>query len=419
MIIGTAVGPGMLGLPAATIKSGPLPSTLAIIISWVYVVSSIILVVELTFVTMKEDNVDEVSFTGLATKAFGSRAGSSIALVYASLSFSLLVACVSGIGSIVSQWFPWMSSIIAHALFPFVVGVVLWSFPFKAIDVANRFLFFLMLFSLTTLGAIGLSVGRTYIMGSFAHASWGLSSVLPAIPVTVLTLGFHVITPFVCKISGNTVNDAWKAIFIGGFVPLVMVLSWNLIVLGLSGTHDVSSSRDPISLLLSISSASSAVQSFAFSALATSFIGYAVSFPKQVVDTLELIFGKSYSKQTCNQSGTVSVEDGVGKVGFVTYSGEHYLGNVGKISYGGSRQILAGEVKLLPGFSLLDSIVTLFVLAVPVLIASLSHSTFSRALDFAEIYANCFLFGIHPPVIAYIYQSRKKLRYVKISKSSY
>ncbi|CAK9184897.1 unnamed protein product [Ilex paraguariensis] len=247
-----------------------------------YVVSSIILVAEPTFATMKEDNVDEVSFTGLATKAFGSHAGSSIALVYASLSFSLLVA----------------------------------------IDVANRFLCFLMLFSLTTLVAIGLSVGRTYIMGSFAYASWGLSSVLPAIRVTVLTLGFHVISPFVCKISGNTVNDARKAIFIGGFVPLVMVLSWNLIVLGLSGTHDVSSSGDPMSLLLSISSASLA--------LATSFIGYAVSFPKQVVDTLELIFGKSYSKQTCNQSGTISVEDGVRKVGFVTYSGEHYLGNVGR-----------------------------------------------------------------------------------------
>ncbi|CAK9179645.1 unnamed protein product [Ilex paraguariensis] len=320
----------MLGLPAATIKSGPLSSTLAIIISWVYVVSAIILVPELTLATMKEDNIDEVSFTGLATKAFGSRAG---------------------IGSIVSQWFPWMSSIIAHTLFPFVVGVVLWFFPFKAIDVAKRFLCFLMLFSLTTLVAIGLSVGRTCIMGSFAHASWGLSSVLPAIPVIVLTLEFHVITPFVCKISGNSVNDGRKTRFIGGFVPLVMVISWNLIVLGLFGTYDVSSSGDPISLLLSISSASSAVQSFSFSALATSFIG------------------------------------------------EHYFGNVGNISYGGSRQILAGAVKLLPGFSLLDSIVTLFVLGVPVLIASLSHSTFSRALDFAGIYANCFLFCILPPVI--------------------
>lgn len=271
----------MLGLPAATIRSGPLPSTIAILLSWVYVISSIILAAELSFAAMEEDNVSEVSFTGLATKALGSHVGSFVAIVYASLSFSLLVACVSGIGSIVSQWFPLIDPIIANALFPFVVGIILWFFPFKVIDAANRFLCLVMLFSIFALVAVGLLVGRMNILGSFAHASWDLSSVLPAIPVTVLTLGFHVITPFICKIAGNSVNDARRAILFGGVVPLVMVLLWNLIVLGLAGTNTVPSSRDPISLLLSVNpSALSAVQGFAFSALATSLIGYAVSFPK-------------------------------------------------------------------------------------------------------------------------------------------
>ncbi|KAA8519061.1 hypothetical protein F0562_016165 [Nyssa sinensis] len=365
LIIGTAVGPGMLGLPAATIKSGPLPSTIFILLSWLYVISSIILVAELSFAAMEEDDVAEVSFTGLATKVLGRRLGAFVALVYASLSFSLLVACVSGIGSIISQWFPWITPVIAHALLPFFVGIVLCFFPFKVIDVANRFLIFLMLFSLTALVVIGLLVAKTNLLDSFARASWGLSSVLPAIPVNVLTLGFHVITPFVCKIAGNTINEACKAIMFGGVVPLVMVLSWNLIVLGLAGTGTTSSFIDPISLLLSVnSSALPAVQGFAFSALATSLIGYAVSFPKQV-------------------------------------------------SYGGSRCINALEFKLVSGGSSLRSIVLPLVLGVPVLIASFFRSTFSRALDFAGIYANCFLFGILPPVMAYIYQSRKKLRFVK------
>ena len=84
LIIGTAVGPGMLALPAATMRSGPLPSTIAILLSWVYVISSIILVAELSFVAMEEDNVSEVSFTELATKGLGSRIGAFVALVYAS-----------------------------------------------------------------------------------------------------------------------------------------------------------------------------------------------------------------------------------------------------------------------------------------------------------------------------------------------
>lgn len=416
LIIGTAVGPGMLGLPAATIRSGSLPSTIAILLSWVYVISSIILVAELTFAAMEEDGVEEVSFTGLATKALGGHFGAFVALVYASLSFSLLVACVSGIGAIVSQLFPWMNHVLAHALFPLAVGIVIGLFPFKAIDVANRLLCFIMFFSITSLVAIGLSVARRNVLDSFAFASWNLSSILPAIPVTVLTLGFHVITPFICKIAGNNVSEARKAVLIGGTVPLVMVLSWNLIVLGLAGTNTTVSSRDPISLLLSVNpSALTAVQGFAFSALATSFIGYIVSLPKQLVDTLELILGKENSEESKrSKSRIVSNGNGTGRVGFVTYSDKIDLGNIGKISFNSSSSIGVSEVKpisILDGFNVLKIFVMPLVLSLPVLIASFFPSTFSRALDFAGVYANCFLFGILPPAMAYIQQSRKKLRY--------
>ncbi|XVF56996.1 hypothetical protein PTKIN_Ptkin06aG0167200 [Pterospermum kingtungense] len=416
LIIGTAVGPGMLGLPAATIKSGPLPSTISILLSWVYVISSIILVAELSFAAMEEDGVAEVSFTGLATKALGSHFGAFVAVIYASLSFSLLVACVSGIGSIVCQWFPWMNFVLAHVLFPLAFGTVIMFFPFKAIDITNRLLCFLMLFSITALVAIGLSVARANVIGSFSHASWTLSSILPAIPVTVLTLGFHVITPFICKIAGNSVTEARKAVLIGGAVPLIMVLSWNLIVLGLAGTTSVTSPKDPISLLLSVNpSALSAVQGFAFSALATSLIGYAVSFPKQLLDTLELILGKtSLENQNHFHSQLVSDGDGSGRVGFVIYSHQQDGGNFGKVSFGSS--IIAApeedEQQLLRTSELksFEMFVMPLVLCAPVLIASFFRSTFSRALDFAGVYANCFLFGILPPAMAYIQQSRKKLR---------
>ncbi|KAI6673533.1 hypothetical protein NL676_001439 [Syzygium grande] len=344
LIIGTAVGPGMLSLPALTIKS------------------------ELTFAAMEEEGVGEVSFTGLATKALGSGFGALVAIVYASLSFSLLVACVSGIGSIFSQWFPWMDAALAFGLFPLAVGVVIGFFPFYAIDAANRLLCFVMLMSISALVGFGLSVARSNVVASFSHASWSVSSILPAIPVMVLTLGFHVITPFVCKIAGNSVHDARKAILIGGFIPLIMVLSWNLIVLGLSGTNPTASPGDPITLLLSMkSSALSAVQGFAFSALGTSLIGYAVSFPKQLIDTLDLIFQKNNGGKNLSPAPMICRGNRAGRVGSL-------------------------------GYSRLDYVASFFSL------------DFSRALDFAGVYANCFLFGILPPLMAYIQQSRKKLR---------
>ncbi|XP_061944352.1 uncharacterized protein LOC133668489 [Populus nigra] len=416
LIIGTAVGPGMLGLPTATIRSVSFTSTIVIILCWVYVISSIILVAELSFAAMQEDGVAEVSFTGLATKALGSKFGAFVAVVYASLSFSLLVACVSGIGSIVSQWFPWMNVVLAHALFPVAAGFVIGFFPFKVIDTANRLLCLLMLFSITSLVAIGLSVARTNILASLVPTSLSISTILPAIPVTVLTLGFHVITPFICKIAGNSVSEARKAVLIGGAVPLIMVLSWNLIVLGLAGANTATSSNDPISLLLSVNpSALSAVQGFAFSALATSLIGYAVSFPRQLLDTLELIFTKTKSeKQIHSQCQIFANGDSAGRIGFVTFSGRHNLGNTGRASFDGTRCFAASEVK--PPSSTAESnafhhkFVMMLVLGVPILIGSFFRSTFSRALDFAGVYANCFLFGILPPVMAYVQQSRKKLR---------
>ncbi|XP_055807754.1 uncharacterized protein LOC129876365 [Solanum dulcamara] len=407
LIVGTAVGPGMLGLPAATVKSGPIPSTISLLLTWVYVISSIILVAELSFAAMEEDGVDEVSFTSLATKALGSKLGSFVALVYGSLTFALLVACVSGIGSIISQWFPKINHVLANGLFPSLVGIVLCLLPFKVIDVANRCLCITMLFSITALVVIGIIVGRMSILDSFGFASWRFSSVLPAIPVAVLTMGFHVITPFICKIAGNTVHDARKAIIVGGTIPLVMVVSWNLIVLGLSGHNASSVSSDPISLLLSVnSSALPAVQGFAFSALATSLIGYAVSFPKQVVDTLDLIFSSS----SPSPSRGVTTRDEVGNVGSAAFRLRKNFGNAGKVSYKGIKNDNASENRVDSGFKSLQSLVIPFVLALPVLIGSFFPSTFSRALDFAGIYANCFLFGILPPVMTYIYQSRRKLR---------
>ncbi|XP_015089590.1 uncharacterized protein LOC107032500 [Solanum pennellii] len=404
LIVGTAVGPGMLGLPAATVKSGPIPSTVSLLLTWVYVISSIILVAELSFAAMEEDGVDEVSFTSLATKALGSKLGAFVALVYGSLTFALLVACVSGIGSIISQWFPKINHVLANGLFPSLVGIVLCLLPFHVIDVANRCLCITMFVSITALVVIGIFVGRMSILDSFGFASWRFSSVLPAIPVAVLTMGFHVITPFICKIAGNTVHDARKAIMLGGTIPLVMVLSWNLIVLGLSSHNASSVSSDPISLLLSVnSSALPAVQGFAFSALATSLIGYAVSFPKQVVDTLDLIFSSSSSIPS-------PARGVVGKVGSATFKLRQNLGDAGKVSYSGTKNDNASENRVNSGFESLQSLVIPFVLALPVLIGSFFPSTFSRALDFAGIYANCFLFGILPPVMTYIYQSRRKLR---------
>ncbi|KAF5202565.1 Tryptophan/tyrosine permease [Thalictrum thalictroides] len=55
------------------------------------------------------------------------------------------------------------------------------------------------------------------------------------------------------------------------------------------------------------------------------------------------------------------------------------------------------------------------VFGAPLLIASFFPAAFSKALDFAGIYANCFLFGILPPAMAWIHRSKRKFRLPKMS----
>jgi amino acid permease len=60
LVMGTAVGPGILSLPAAALPAGLLPSTVAIVAAWAYVIASVLLVAEATIQVMQETGAREV-----------------------------------------------------------------------------------------------------------------------------------------------------------------------------------------------------------------------------------------------------------------------------------------------------------------------------------------------------------------------
>lgn len=102
--------------------------------------------------------------------------------------------------------------------------------PFPVLDLSNRGLCALMLLSLAALTSFGLP--HVALGPALQRTAW--REVLPAVPVMVLTLGFHVITPLICSVLGGRPAKIRQAILVGGAVPLAMVLAWNTIVLGLA-----------------------------------------------------------------------------------------------------------------------------------------------------------------------------------------
>lgn len=242
------------------------------------------------------------------------------------------------------------------------------------------------------------------MLGSLSYACWRPETILTAILATVLTLGFHVVTPFICKIAGDSVYNASKAILIGGSVLLVMVLSWNAVILGLAGIRNMGFD-DPIKLLLSVNpSALPAVQGFAFAALVTSLIGYAVSFPKQLEDTVKLIIEMFEKKRKVLRIGSddnTRERSGNGGMGVLSEGANE------DIRYNGAN----GLVNLQDNSSVSRLMTMWLVLLVPIFTASFFSTAFSKALDFSGVYANCFLFGVLPPAMAWIHRSRKRYRY--------
>lgn len=306
-----------------------------------------------------------MSFTGLAVNTLGQMTGRIVAAVYALLNYALLVACIAGLHSILSCWLPFPPALVC-LMSPGIVVAMLAFTPFKAVDSLNKALCGLMLLSIASLVGIGIYVGRSMVLGSVDHGTWSWNVLLPAVPVMVLTLGFHVITPLVCKVVGGRPNEARQAILCGGAVPLIMVLAWNAVILGLSPARPASSPLEPIKLLLSLSTvAAPAVQAFAFAALGTTLIGYALSFPKQLIDTVEL-FGFSKKARFADELGNFEGESRTNRVG-----------------------------------------VLIMAIGPPVCVAMICPTAFARALDFAGVYANCFLFGLLPPIMAWAHRYRQ------------
>jgi hypothetical protein len=141
---------------------------------------------------------------------------------------------------------------------------------------------------------------------------------------------------------------------------------------------------DPIALLFSLrNSAAPAVQAFAFAALGTTLIGYSLSFPRQLADTAGMLTGRD-----------------------PTHTGPSPQQGGGPLSLEGAQ---ANDVALTteltaPGRT--RPVALVLTLLPPLLVAATVPAAFASAVQFASIYANCFLFGVIPPFMAWQLRSR-------------
>ncbi len=278
LIAGTTIGVGMLALPIATGPGGFIPSFAIYLICWLFMLATGLLLVEVNLWMPKD-----TSFISMAERLFGPIGRNVFWVVYLFLFLTVMIAHVAGGGEILRQipgWpLPsWASAILYTAVFAPVVYL-----GASSVDRLNLFLisgviFFYLGFVLVSMSSVQLDLLR--------YANWGKATL--ALPILFTAFTYQVIIPTLMTYMERNVRKVRLAILFGSAIPLVIYLIWQLLILGIVPPEG------PNGLMAAATSGQNAVSPlkyfvksdwiltfshwFAFFALTTSFIPLALSF---------------------------------------------------------------------------------------------------------------------------------------------
>ncbi len=225
LIVGTAIGGGMLALPIATAEAGFTNSLLLLLLCWFIMTASAFLVLEVNLWLPPNTNIISMSRILLG------RWGESIAWIsYLLLFYSVLAAYMAGGGDFLSGLLlnlgfkvpNWLSILLFVAILSYVVyrGI-------HYVDYVNRGLMFskfsiyilLILFIIPSISISKLTDGNMLYLTSGAT-------------VMITSFTFANIIPSLRTYFKDDIPKLRKAILIGSLIPLICYLFWDLCIMG-------------------------------------------------------------------------------------------------------------------------------------------------------------------------------------------
>ena len=300
LIAGSCIGGGMLALPILTGLAGFFPSMLMFFCAWLFMTTTALLLVEVHGWLPKD-----VNLLSMMEHSLG-RGGKAVGwFLFLFLFYAILVAYISGIGSLVSTFvqtalntpFPaWGGSLFFVALFGWVVYL-----GTRQVDLWNRGLMFGKAIAFLALVFLGAKfVQREMLVRSeMAYAPFSL-------PVLVISFGFHNMIPSLHSYLGGSVKRVRLSILGGSLMALGVYLIWQVIVLGIVPFEDIvgtlktgGQASQAVVQILGISWLSNFTSMFAFFAILTSFLAQSLSLVHFLADGFKIPHEKKESVQLC------------------------------------------------------------------------------------------------------------------------
>ncbi|MES2142106.1 MAG: aromatic amino acid transport family protein [Pseudomonadota bacterium] len=292
LIVGTAIGGGMLALPIATAETGFINSLILMFICWFIMTASAFLVLEVNLWLPANTNIISMSRILLG------RWGEMIAWIsYLLLFYSVLAAYMAGGGDFLTGLFNnlgikipnWIATLLFAGTLSYVVyrGI-------HYVDYVNRGLMFskFSIYLLLILFLIPFTSTTKLKEGNIAYLTSGAT-------VMITSFTFANIIPSLRTYFHGDVIKLRKVILIGSLIPLVCYVFWDLAIMGilprqgenglinmLHSTHSTSEFVAQLSLFLNNSFISLLARIFTSICLATSFLASMLSLSDFLTDGL-------------------------------------------------------------------------------------------------------------------------------------
>jgi len=291
LISGTAIGAGLLALPAATASFGFPIAALLLILCWGIMCLSAFFILEVTL--WLPENTNLVSMAGKTIGPIGQIVCWVCSLL---LLYSLLAAYIAAGADFLNNIFYVtkvnLPNTFAPIIFTIILGAVVY-YGIYAVDFMNRGLMalkFLIFFLLASLLLPHVHVANLIT----SHINWSGSGVM----VIITSFGFAVIVPSLRNYFHGDVNKLRGAIFFGSLIPLVCYLIWNAVVMGVIPRENLldtlQSGQVASGLIASVSQRlhenilTDIARAFTLVCLFTSFLGVALCLADFLADGLGL-----------------------------------------------------------------------------------------------------------------------------------
>ncbi len=289
LIAATMVGVGMLGLPVATGPGGFIPASFVYLLTWVFMLCTGLLLLEVCTWMPKEANLITMTHRLLGP------VGQAICwVVYLFLFCTAMIAHVSGGGSTMADLINLAFGVHISAPVSMILYVLLFSpivyLGTKSVDRFNLFMMVIVLVSY--LAFVLLSAGHV-TLEHLSYVNW--REAWPALPVLFTAFTYQLIIPTLMTYMDQNVKKVRLSIILGTSIPLVVYLIWEFLILGIIPVDQLIAAKAegqtavmPLKELLQNPWIFNIGSVFAFFVLTTSYVALALAFLDFLADGLKV-----------------------------------------------------------------------------------------------------------------------------------